>query len=593
MMLDFSRCRKVWVPDESEAGGFWSPPPPHVEAGVRFIVEHPWALLGDAMGGMKTAQSIIAAQFLHNADKIDQVIVVAPASVRPKVWFDEDLGQLAEQAFDDKRIVAIEYHNKVKMWTRGPAQAKPLTFYITNYEFVRSKANLAALLPHANARTMLILDESSAVRTWDSAQTEACMQLRWRTNAKDRPIHGAPRCGRVLELNGTPVGETPMDMFSQMNMLHPDILECRYVSHFETRYAVKVPVLGANGPLANPYAKRQADGTVKNPHITKVEGWTNLDDLTARCAPYILRREAKDFGVSFGLPAVGWEFRLSKETWDAYRDMRDEMVIWLKSGVATSATAAIRSMRLSQITSGFVGGVEDPCIEPVEGGLFDDHGSALGGDRATTDGDRADARGPDGEADVAVVPDRRQQVTELGRERLDFALERHAELLKRDPDLKLLMWCRFVPELTRLLREERLTFPSIPVGAVCGQKVLEGEHRQRDERDYALRLLHPKTAPPGPATVGATAGTGALGLNMTACHTVIDVSYDFSSMKKRQGDARVDRTGQTRPVSFFYLIAVGPKGQKTIDHHVMLTRTGKMRLADWTTSAWVRALKEE
>jgi hypothetical protein len=132
-----------------------------------------------------------------------------------------------------------------------------------------------------------------------------------------------------------------------------------------------------------------------------------------------------------------------------------------------------------------------------------------------------------------------------------------------------------------------------PVGAACGEKIFEGDHNQKAEREYALRLLHPKTAPSGPATVGATQGTGAIGLNFTACRTVLDMSYDMSSFKKKQGDARVNRPGQTGPVSFFYLIAVGPKGQKTLDHHTMMKRTGKMAVNDMTVSAWCKVLEEE
>lgn len=546
-MLDFSRCRNVWVPNESEAGGFWSPPPPHVKEAVRFIIDNPYAINATDMGGMKTASAIIAAQFLHDADVIDRVIVIAPASVAPKVWFDRDLGQLVEQAFKDKRTIVSHYHAKIKQWAYGPEDAKPLRFIISNYEFIRNKKNLTTLLQYCGPKTLLILDESSAVRTWDSAQTEACMILRWQTNVKGRPIHGKPRCGRILEMNGTPVAESPLDLFSQGNLLHPSILDCRYVSHYKARYAIQTPVMSHGKPLMNVY---------NQPVLTiapGAAGWTNLEDLQRRFAPYVLRREAKDLGINFALPPVGFDVPLSDYTWKVYQEMKREMVAWLKSGVATAAQAGVKMIRLAQITSGFVGGVE----------------AALSGDE---------------------VPD---SIEWIGREKLDFALEWHAGLLKKHPDLKLLVWCRFVDELKRYLAEEQKTFPNVPVGAACGEKVLVGAQSQKTERENALRLLHPKTAPHGPATVGATQGTGAIGLNFTACRTVLDLSYDMSPWKKRQGDARVNRPGQTGPVSMFYLTAVGPRGQRTYDHTVMLTRLGKMQVNDLTVSAWVKLLQEE
>ena len=551
--LDFSRCRSVWIPDEER----WSPPPPHVREGVEFIMANPYGLIATDMGGMKTAQACIAAQFLHDADVIDRVIVVTLAALRSAVWFDESLGQLREQVFEDKRNYVSEYHARTRNWAYGPTDAKELRWIISNFEYLRNPQNLAVLLPYCGPRTFLILDESSAVRNYKSAQTEACMLLRWQQNKKGRPILGVPRCGRILEMNGTPVAESPLDMFSQGNLLHPDILQCRYITHYKARYCVQVPVL-------SPY-KKDKDGKAlplldkwNRPILTiktGEEGWTNLQDLQKRFAPYVLRREAKDLGIDFALPPVGIDVPLTQATWKIYKEMEREMVVWLQSGVATAHQAGVKAIRLAQITSGFLGGIEDPNI-----------------------GD---------------TPDVHQPVQVIGREKLDFALEWHADLLKRYPDLKLLTWCRFVPELRRYLYEERLTFPSIPVGAACGEKIFDGEHSQKTEREFALRLLHPKTAPQGPATVGATQGTGAMGLNFTACRTVLDMSYDFSPWKKRQGDARVNRPGQTGPVSFHYLVAVGPRGQKTIDHHIMLTRLGKMQINDLTVAGWVKLLTEE
>jgi hypothetical protein len=350
-------------------------------------------------------------------------------------------------------------------------------------------------------------------------------------------------------MNGTPIAESPLDMFSQGNLLHPSILDCKFITHYKARYAIQMPVRRAGGQvMVNPRSGKP---------LTHIDSWTNLEDLQKRFAPYILRREAKEMGIDFALPPVGMDVPLTEKTWKIYRDMRDEMVAWLESGVAVAQQASIKTMRLAQITSGFVGGVEAPMVD-------------------------------DWSLDFDPVPGPVSSIAEIGREKLDFALAWQADLLKLYPDLKLLTWCRFVPELRRYMAEVKKF--GHPVGAACGQEILgEGRH----ERENALRLLHPKTAPKGPVTVGATQGTGAIGLNFTACRTVLDMSYDFSAFKKKQGDARVNRPGQTGPVSFFYLVATGPRGQKTIDHHIMLERLGKTKINEWTVSAWVKALQEE
>lgn len=605
-----------------------------------FTYERPYALLAHNMGGMKTAQAIIGAQLLAMAGTIKRVVVVTPASVRP-VWVGE-LGQLFEQLWLPGRIT--EFHARDRVWEftkyeshdgTHTADGPRLDWIVTNYEYIRRDKNLEDLFHYADTDTLLVLDESSAVKNYDSDQTKAVLTLR-------------RRCGRVLLLNGMPIADNPGDLFAQANIMHPSILECRYITHFRARYAVMGTVVGGSGrALVNPRTGKP---------LMKIVGWQHLDDLTQRLAPFVLRREAAELGINFALPAVPIEVKLTPTTWRAYREMRDEMVIWLESGdVATAHMAAVRTIRLAQITSGFVGGVEhDPITDDSvgdSGGLWDlaggdggvcdlgtsgphpghvdGSGSETGGIGGTAGGQRAgigeiaghgtgdvDAtrnsdhhssphhdHGPmstdfpsrggagglsDGQSPGDRIHQPRPSLVEIGREKLDALLSWQEDLLSREPNLKLLVWFRFVPELRRYLAEAAKF--GHPLGAVCGQPVFTSI---REDRENALRLLHPRTAPAGPATVAGIYGTGAMGLNFTACHTVVDASYDFSNFKKQQGDARVNRPGQTQMVRYYYLLAVGPRGQKTIDHHIMLERTGKADLANATVAGWVRALREE
>jgi hypothetical protein len=213
-------------------------------------------------------------------------------------------------------------------------------------------------------------------------------------------------------------------------------------------------------------------------------------------------------------------------------------------------------MRLAQICSGFLGGI----VEEVD-----------------EEEDRSE-----------IAP---ADVQEVGREKLDFMLKQHKEWLIVDPNLKLLSWSRFIPELRRYLNEVSKTFPTHDIGCVAG-KALLGSTKNK-ERDHAMRLLDPRTAPSGPVTVGGTLGTGSLGHNFTACHTTVSMSSDYSPWKKDQADARVDRPGQIYPVSNFDIIATGPGGQKTIDHHIVKTRRNKEDINKMTASAWVAILMQE
>jgi SNF2 family DNA or RNA helicase len=62
-------------------------------------------------------------------------------------------------------------------------------------------------------------------------------------------------------------------------------------------------------------------------------------------------------------------------------------------------------------------------------------------------------------------------------------------------------------------------------------------------------------------------------------------------MIRLQSSDRVHRPGQTNPVSYFDVMAVGPKGQNTIERVIIKSLRDKEILANWTTDAWRDALR--
>lgn len=71
------------------------------------------------------------------------------------------------------------------------------------------------------------------------------------------------------------------------------------------------------------------------------------------------------------------------------------------------------------------------------------------------------------------------------------------------------------------------------------------------------------------------------------------MSYDYAYWKYEQKNKRIDRPGQVHPISMFDIVAVGPNGQKTIDFTIVKARREKEEIANFTTAAWIQALKEE
>lgn len=538
----------------------------HQLVGIRRLVDRNIFALFDEPGAGKTKQVIDPAQILFFNNTIDKVIVVCPASVRT-VWTDSELGELKKHLWLDTPVTVTEYHNKLRRWRQGPDNApRRLNFIVTNYDFIRNpdrgssrrryipSDKLQRLLKYADSRTLLVLDESSAVKSYKANQTKACRELR-------------RRCGRVVLLNGTPIENSPGDLFSQSFMMDPNILGCPTWLHFRSRYAV-------------------VKGHFKG--FDQIIGWQNLEDLRERLRPYVLRRLKKDcLDLPPKLPVVPITVALNEITWRYYKQMRDELVAWLSDAeVSIGAQAGVKVMRLAQLCSGFIGGVVelDNDEVQVESKLATDGRPAwLPFEREETV-TRIDK---DPLVNIAASELRDiQGIAQIGREKMDALIDWLEDRRAIEPNVKVIVWCRFRVELYRLKAElERLG--KFHVAAIHGAQ-------KREEREKALRLLHPVTAPKDePVVVLGTLGTGARGLNLTASHTVVYASNDFRYGTYVQSEERVHRPGQTEPVEYFDIIATGPQGQRTVDHILLDARERKENLARWTTAAWITELTRE
>jgi len=498
----------------------------HQVVGRDRLVAERALLLGDEMRLGKTAQVIAAAEVLYKRGDVDRVLVIAPAQARA-VWCDPDpaIGQVAKFAGVASRVTEFKT-GKHRVWcnydtTECLPLGRSLEYVVTNYELARRKERMPWLLERTGPRTALVLDESIAVANFSSIQSRACQRL-------------ARECGWVWLLNGTPAGDAPTALFGQFLVLDPSVLG-KFISHFRAQYAVMNPFIkGARG------------------NLVVVSKWVNLPQLGRKTAPFILRRTMDEvFDLPPKLDPVVREVKLTPKTWKIYRDMKTECLVWLSENkLATASMAGIKSMRLAQITSGYLGGVEEIDGTKIEG------------------------------------------AEEIGREKLDAILEMIKLRLEDDPNWKGLIWTRFRPEAERLAtfvgmisqpkRSSRLPFDLL----VGGQKKMI--------RERALRLLNPDhSRPDRPACLIGTEATGKYAFNFAAAADVIYVSNDWSLLTRDQSEARVLGSRQTRSVLYTDVCAVGPKGERTIDHLVIAALRAKRSLAHMTVAEWTAALEAE
>lgn len=581
MTLDFSRCRL--------------PPFQHQREDTEWLVNQSFAFIASEMRTGKTKIVIDSAQFLFEQNKIDKVIVCSPAPVRD-VWYDPIIGELKKHLWENLPAKVIEFHSRIRMWKHGPeTDGRMLEIYVTNFEFLRAKARVKQLISACGHRTWLVGDESSALKNHSAQQTQAFLSLR-------------RKCGRVVLLNGTPIFHSPLDLFSQGNILHERILECKYVTAFKARYAVQAKVMSKDGRVAITDSRGKI--------VYQTVGWTNLDDIERRFKPYTRRRlQSECADMPPKLDPVTLTATLDPDTWRKYRSMRDDLVIWLSSSkVVTAATAAVKVLRLAQITGGILTGIEDAGVErtTVEpgllesldlGGLYGDFRGARGS--VCRDDDRSRNVQDSTLFEASAVEERstcsrdgeidgtqRDQtdisgVSALSREKLDVLLWFIDERLKADPNLHLVIWSRFRAEAIRAYNEVNKKFPHIFESAL----LMGGQTRA--ERHRALSLLKPETSPKGPVFIAGVEGTGSFGIDMCAAHTCVTLSSGYSPGRSAQTLDRVYGPGQKFPIAYYNIVAVGPKGQRTIDHDIIQSRMTGENIAQRTVKAWIVALKNE
>lgn len=291
----------------------------HQEEGVKALVAYLAFMLADEPRTGKSRQVVEAATRLFAANKIDTVVVIAPAQAR-STWTDPEIGEVVVHGAVP--TLMLEFHGEVRtVWSNeNPA----LIYCVSNYEILRSTKHLQKLINYLRGRsTLLVLDESHLVKNRNAAQTKAIRELR-------------SYCQRCVALTGTP--GNPLEMWSQLRILDEKILgQYKNFWHFRANFATM--------------------GGFKNKQVLP-NGWHNMDEFHSMTKPYVLRRKKEDV---LDLPPrlfLTREIPLTKMSWDRYRQFRRDAVIEISQQLHMEPNGAVKLMRLSQLCGGAIGGDE-------------------------------------------------------------------------------------------------------------------------------------------------------------------------------------------------------------------------------------------
>lgn len=261
-------------------------------------------------GTGKTICTIAVAGQRHVNKQVDKLLVGGPVSVM-EVW-GEELEKHAKFPYEFKIVNTKTFH---RAWSIGQLfsdRKKPLKICAVNYESLwRIEELIREWQP-----SMAVLDESQRIKKHTSRQARACHRMN-----KYVPFR--------MILSGTPVPQSPQDVFSQYKFLNPDIFGTVF-SDFQNRYV-------------------RLGGYMRK----KIVGYRNLKGLSRRAHSIAFRVTKKE---ALDLPKVTYQNRYFelKSSKPYYEDIKNKLVTVVDGKKISTKTLLTKIKDLQQISAGFI-----------------------------------------------------------------------------------------------------------------------------------------------------------------------------------------------------------------------------------------------
>ena len=537
-------------------------------------------------GTGKTKLTLDVVAWLYSQGKIDAVLIVAPNGVH-KNWINNEIPKHLPAYVQRVMSLWVNDGNKAEQVALDAVVAQhafnPLRILSMNVESFITKNGWKFVEQFLRTfKVMFIVDEGTIIKTHDAKRTEGILKLSG--HAKYRRL-----------LNGSPVTQSPLDVFPQFVFLDETILRSGSYYGFRNRYAVvemqgqmayKVKaavnavaeklgtyawgelvmtseaglIEAGQQPLEN---GRNLDFTIKpagrNKYLLKwcvgakegsellffqgnemysvVTGYQRLDELQKLIQPHSFRVLKAD---CLDLPEKVYMKRyveLSENQKKMYRDLKKNLLAEHRGMAVTAEMALTKMMRLQQICGGFI-----------------------------TPNAVLDEEGDEGLIGVPIP--------------IDKECPRIAALLEYMETIstKAIIWARFRPEIAMIADAIRAKYGPQSVRELHGG--IDADTRQESIRQYeeedVVRWLVAN-----PAAKGVSRGQ-----TMVRGSYHLQYSNSFSLDDRMQSEDRQHRIGQTNTVTYVDFVA-----PDTLDEAVLNSLRSKKDLADAVTgdnyTSWI------
>lgn len=478
---------------------FYRTPFRHQVLSWKYAVDNPFSALFLQMGLGKTFTTVNVLDYFRKVKGVTKPSLV----VIPLSSFESWEREFRLCGSDAKVVSVLGTRAKKIRLLNGEGDV-----FLITYESVRT------LLDELMKRQWhyLVLDESTKIKNGNAERSKALYALR-------------DKADRRIILTGYPITQSYVDLFGQYKFLDPGIFGTSF-HRFRSRYCV---MGGWNQK--------------------EVIGYANLKEMTdnmfKRCIRFT-KSECLDLPEKNYLT---YKFDLSEQERAAYDELKKQLIFKFSESAAVKQVAAsnalVAGLRLVQICTGYVGGVEvhtkahDTLAEQVS-------------TSATMEDIDLDNRVVETLAGMAGFK-------ELGSSKLEV-LE---EVLENVPaDENVIIWCRFKHNL----RQIEGLLKKIGWTHVLFSGALSGEERKAAISGFQEGRFR--------AFVGILQA-GGHGLDLTRASYVVYYSQDYSIERRMQSEDRAHRIGQKRNVTYVDLVA-----RRTIEESILTCLRGKAKEAE-------------
>ena len=250
---------------------------------------------------------------------------------------------------------------------------------------------------------------------------------------------------------------------------------------------------------------------VQGRRIEIVVGYRNLPELSEKIKPFSKRILKED---CLDLPAKSFikhTVELTKEQNKVYEQMKKEAIAFLDGKMQSTATVMTQLMRLHQITCGHFS-ADDGTIK-------------------------------------------------------DLPCSRLTELMSilENVEGKTIIWSHYTHDVKRIIEK---------IKEVYGDESVVDYFGETDQENRSKNIKKFQTDDKCRFFVGTT-HTGGYGITLTAGSTMIYFSNGYDLEKRQQSEARIDRIGQTKPMTYIDIIA-----ENTIDDRIVKALRNKINIAN-------------